>query len=194
LDDTCRTRAKQDDRRIFDAHGIRIERTSEGEFLIMTERRANPERLFRLADGLAQGYDIFVYRTEDPVEAVLSPNYFMRLHTRVSRDDLIQVRARDGEVLRIGTLAVLRVAFHEVVVGVFEAFKEIVPFAAETASVPASGPRVLKGGGKVIWNPSRRRHEVIVDTEVVFATTDKELAGAVARGAAPIPAAEPAAA
>jgi hypothetical protein len=150
----------------------------------MTERRANPERLFRLADGLTQGYDIFVYRTDDPVAAILAPGYFMRLHNRVSRDDLIQVRAREGETLRIGTLAVLKVAFHEVVVGVFEPFKEIVPIADETATAARN---VLKSGGKVIWNPGNRRHEVILGTEVVFATADKELAAAVARGAVPVP-------
>ena len=160
----------------------------------MTERRANPERLFRLADGLNQGSDIFVYRTEDPVAAILAPNYFMRLHARVSRDDLIQVRARDGETLRIGTLAVLRVAFHEVAVGVFEPFKEIVPLGdGDTSAAAAPPPRFLTPGGKVAWNPQRRRHEVIVGTEVVFATADKELAAAIARGAAPLPGAAEAA-
>lgn len=155
----------------------------------MTERRANPERLCRLADGLNQGSDIFVYRTEDPIAAILAPNYFMRLHARVSPDDLIQVRARDGETLRIGTLAVLRVAFHEVAVGVFEPFKEIVPLDDGDAPAVVPPPRFLKPGGKVAWNAQRRRHEVIVGTEVVFETADKELAGAVARGAAPLPAA-----
>jgi hypothetical protein len=103
------------------------------------------------------------------------------------------VRARDGETLRIGTLAVLKVAFHEVVVGVFEPFKEIVALGGgdEPAAAAVAPPRFLKPGAKVAWNAQRRCHEVIVGTEVVYATADKELAGAIARGAAPLPAAEP---
>ena len=153
------------------------------------ETRGRPHKLMISGDG--QFGTTHVYRCDHcPIEAALKDGFFRSLRGNVLPGDEIKViEIQNDRVTATWECIVIDRTPLDVQIaptrGPIQRFDNK-PLARPMPEVEIVPLEYIKGSGTVKWNPGKKKHEVLVDGQVVGAFKDKGEAQSYARGDAPL--------
>lgn len=160
----------------------------------MTDHRARYGNLYCVSQAPYASHHC--YQSPLPIEEMLQPEFYLPVRNNLRVGDTIRVvqtvAGENTRVLAWAEAMVVDADAKAVDLRILSGPTKIpLPKPAEGSAAPADGQpdKFVGGNGEVKWNAGRKMHEVVVGGETVFASRDKDLCTAVARGDTPIPAA-----
>jgi len=132
----------------------------------------------------------WAYKLEDghSIEEALAPMFFSNVRDNMLVGDIINlVLMKENCIVKYAEVIVVKKTAYDIMVKMTHERE----FEFDTSEKKVNKnvepiEEFIKGDGTVVWNPGRRRFDVVVDGNVVAWSADKQMAQSIARGDAPI--------